>query len=328
MPRLLKNLLSRLHKPAGDDGADTGGTDTAVLEDPGQAGKEDRGDVVDPALNADTLAAVVADAGAGEPEEEGGVTDEPVQRGNRIPKGRLNEVIGQREAEKARADALQAQLDALQSKAPAAAPAPAPTPAPATTAAAPAADPGADLKALRAQARAAVAAGNDAEVARLDDLIDNAVLSIAEARVSQRYEQQQFVATTKAAAAQASAEFPYLDTPEGADVVDLILVSRDKKIAAGMPPGQALLEATRHIAPKFAPEGEALSRASTETDPLKDTRTANALARGAADSNRQPPTAQAGIGNRSTEPRVNVEKMTDKQFEDLPEAEKKRLRGD
>lgn len=328
MPRLLKNLLSRLHKPAGDDGADTSGTDTAVLEDPGQAGKEDRGDVVDPALNADTLAAVVADAGAGE--GEGATTEEPAQRGGRIPKARFDEVIGQREAEKARADALQAQLDALQSKAPAAAPAPTPTPAPApvASAAAPAVEPGTDLKALRAQARAAAAAGNEAEVARLDDLIDNAVLSIAEARVSQRYEQQQFVSTTKAAAAQASAEFPYLDTPEGADVVDLILLSRDKKIAAGMPPGQALLEATRHIAPKFAPEGEALGRASTEGAHAKDTRTANALARGATDSNLQPPTAQAGIGNRTTEPRVNVEKMTDKQFEDLPEAEKKRLRGD
>ena len=319
MPRLLKHLLSRLHKPAGEDGADTGGTDTAILDNPASTAKEDRGDLVDPALNAENLKSVVDDAGEG-----ADATTEPAQRTARIPKARFDEVIGQREAEKARADALEAELVALRAKAPAAAPPPvsAPVPAPVADTA------GADLKTLRAQSRAAAAAGNDAEVARLDDLIDNTVLAIAEQRVSQRYEQQQFVTTTKAASAQAIAEFPYLDTPDGADVIDMILVSRDKKIAAGMAPGQALLEATRHIAPKFAPEGAAPGGASPAVETARDTRTANALARGAADSSLQPPTAQAGIGNRTTETRVNVEKMTEKQFEDLSEAEKKRLRGD
>jgi hypothetical protein len=61
---------------------------------------------------------------------------------------------------------------------------------------------------------------------------------------------------------------------------------------------------------------------------LKDTRTANAIARGAADSNSQPPSAQAGIGNRATTAKVDVATITDEQFESMTEAEKKRLRGD
>jgi hypothetical protein len=120
-----------------------------------------------------------------------------------------------------------------------------------------------------------------------------------------------------------------LNTPEGADTLELILAARDRKIANGMPPHLALADAANTIAPKFAPEGETPpSRVSANGEPAKDSRPAAALARGAADSTAQPPALQAGIGQRATAARVNVSQMTEEQFEALTPAEKKRLRGD
>lgn len=324
MNPLLRKLFARLQKPAGDDGSDTGGTDAAVIDPPAAAGKEDRGDTVDPALNPDTLAAVVADAGA-EGEGDPAAAGEPASTGARIPKARFDEVNEGRKAEKARADALEAELAALKAGKPAtAAPRPAPAPAPA-----PAAAQAPDLKSLRAQHRAAVAAGDDGLVAALDEVIDAEVIRIAEDRAMQRYAQQQVATTLQSASDTVRAEFPYLDTADGAEVVEMIVALRDRKIAAGVEPAKALLDAARHVAPKFAPvDDENTGRASPEATPPKDTRTAAALARGAADSNLQPPTAQAGIGNRSSASRTNVATLTEEQFANLDAAEKKRLRGD
>ena len=128
-----------------------------------------------------------------------------------------------------------------------------------------------------------------------------------------------------------SKAYPYLNTDEGADALELILASRDAKIAKGMPAHLALLEAANTIAPRFAPEPEDAStpsRVSANGEPAKDSRPAAALARGAADSTAQPPALQAGIGQRATAARVNVSQMTEEQFEALTPAEKKRLRGD
>lgn len=269
---------------------------------------EDRGDDFTPTNEPEVLDGETGDASEAEPAQVA-----------RIPKARFDEVNEGRKAEKLRADAAEAELAALKAKA---APAPAPPPA------APAAEV-TDLKNLRAQSRQAIAAGDMALAATLDDMIDTEVLRLAESRAAQSYAQTVQEMTLKTATSAALLEFPWLDTPEGADVVDMIIALRDKKMAAGIDAGTALLEATRHIAPRFAPDGEtAPSRASTVMEGLKDTRSANALARGATDSNLQPPTTQAGIGNRTTATRVNVQTLTDEQFEKMDPAEKKRLRGD
>ena len=70
MNPLLRKLLSRVMTPAGDDGTDLGGTDTAVVDDPQASGgaaaePEDRGDVINPAVNAANLKAVL-ESGAGD----------------------------------------------------------------------------------------------------------------------------------------------------------------------------------------------------------------------------------------------------------------------
>lgn len=147
-------------------------------------------------------------------------------------------------------------------------------------------------------------------------------------QVEERGNQRQAVATLQQASAQAVADFPYLDTDDGAEALELIIASRDAKIARGMTPAEALRTAVATIAPRFAPETASPPLGVAAKEPFKDTRTAAALARGAADSNLQPPSVQAGVGNRATASRVNVSEMTEEQFESLSPAEKKRLRGD
>ena len=131
------------------------------------------------------------------------------------------------------------------------------------------------------------------------------------------------------AESQASLEsYPYLDTPDGEFALELIVAARNKAIASGVAPHIALRDAVAKIAPKFSPDGDTPPRDLPAAKTQADTRTQEALRRGAADSLRQPPAVQAGIGNRTTQARVEVEKLDEDQFANLSNAEKKRLRGD
>lgn len=259
------------------------------------------------------------DRGDNLPEEVSEAVDEVKPSGARIPKARLDEVISQRETLKEQlAEANRKLQEATATKdAPPAESVPA---APTTTA---------NLKDLRAQHREAMMDGDMDKAATLDELIDVEVIRIAEARFEQKQATQFQQTSLQAASAQALSDFPYLDTPDGAEALDLIVMSRDRKIAAGMAPARALIEAVSSIAPRFLPSGQANSdKGLSDTTASKDTRSANALLRGAADSNQQPPSIQAGVGNRATATRVDVAKLSEEQFENLPDAEKKRLRGD
>lgn len=282
---------------------------------------EDRGDsfTPKPELDAD------ADEGKGADKDAAADADLPAEdkpATGHIPKARFNEVISQREALKEQLAEANRQLAAAaaQPKTPAAV-----VPPVTQTPAAPAPE----LKALRAQYRDALMEGDMDKAASLDDLIDEEVMKIAETRITQRQAAQQGHAALQAASAQAVIDFPYLDTEEGAEALELIVMSRDRKMASGIAPAQALREAVQAIAPRFAPvDGAAPDKGLITPPKPADTRSANALTRGAADSNLQPASIQAGVGNRATAGRVNVEHLTEEQFENLPTAEKKRLRGD
>jgi hypothetical protein len=96
-----------------------------------------------------------------------------------------------------------------------------------------------------------------------------------------------------------------------------------------MAPSKALQLAVDKIAPKFAPaEGAPPTLGLPNGKPPVDTRTANAIARGAQASQAQPPVVQAGIGNRATAGTVDVASLTDEQFDALSDAEKAKARGD
>lgn len=340
MNPLLKMMMARLRAPAGDDGADTGGTDTAV---------DDRGDVVDPALTAENLEAVAGaeegdDAGSQEGAEgagdaasgDAGEGGQARQTPAGIPKARFNQVLQQRKDAEAALELANQELARYRAeaaaKAPAAAPASAATPAaaPAATPAAPAAQ---DLEAQEEAYEQALIDGDTKKAAQIRRAMTDTMMAQAKAEAKaeavQELTQRQAAQLLSTTAANVSAAFPYLNTEGGAEALDLILAARDRKIAAGMPPHLALLEAANTIAPKFAPADEGTpSRVSEKETRAKDLRPAAAIARGAADSTAQPPALQVGIGERATAARVNVAQLTEEQFEALTPAEKKRLRGD
>ncbi|WP_182340940.1 hypothetical protein [Comamonas koreensis] len=351
---LLLKLMKRLNE-AGDDGSDAGGTGAA----PAPAPAEDRGDVVDPELNASTLASLVGqDAGgegaeAGEAGGEGGEgagegqeadgAGEGGQGGRSagIPPARFNEVNERRkQAEKDLAEA-QAEIERLRQgvgQAPSPAPAPA-AGAPAAPAAAPAAPFDED-----AQEQAYVSALIDGDHKRAAEirkginahLRDEATKAAIQRADEQRQaEHQQAVGRALAAETALTVEkYPYLDTPEGAEAVELIVAARDAKIAKGVPAHEALRAAVAAIAPRFAPASAAAAAAPTpgkdsaSAAAPADSRTSAAIARGAAASVAQPPALNGGVGDRANAGRVNVAQMTDEQFENLSPAEIKKLRGD
>lgn len=336
MNPLLKMMMARLMAPAGDDGADTGGTDTAV---------DDRGDVVDPALTAENLEAVAGaeegdDAGSQEGAEGAGDTGngdageggQTRQAPAGIPKARFNQVLQQRKDAEAALELANQELARYRAEAAAKAPSAAPVSAaaPAATPAAPAAQ---DLEAQEEAYEQALIDGDTKKAAQIRRAMNDTMMAQAKAEAKaeavQELTQRQAAQLLSTTAANVSAAFPYLNTEGGAEALDLILAARDRKIAAGMPPHLALLEAANTIAPKFAPADEGTpSRVSEKETRAKDLRPAAAIARGAADSTAQPPALQVGIGERATAARVNVAQLTEEQFEALTPAEKKRLRGD
>ena len=279
---------------------------------------EDRGDTVTDAP-ATEAKAVDDDAEATDPDIK--------PAGGKIPKSRLDEVINQRETIKGERDSLKEQLAEAQRQLQASK---ATDGQPANTAPTTTTTPSPELKALRTQYREALMDGDIDKAATLDDLIDAEVLRVAEQRFEQRQASKASQTALQTASADAIADFPYLETPDGQEAVELIIMARDRKIANGMDASQALREAVATIGPKFQPDSDqgTPQYGLISTPKPVDTRIANALVRGAADSNQQPPSIQAGVGNRATAARVDVSKMSEEQFDSLPEAEKKRLRGD
>lgn len=316
--KALQRRLSAFHvlrKPADDDGSDLGGEviDATNPDTSDAAGAdEDRGDNFTPTTDAAPAPAAPA-AADDEPDEAAG-------KPTGIPKARFNEVNEARKEAEARAEALQRELDALKMQ-------PATT-APAPTPAAPAA-PEFDVDAAEQKYIELLMEGETAEATKLRSQINRHVAAEAA---------QQAIAIQKEAAARvdlqtvadkAVSDWPYLNTPEGADALDLIKASRDANIARGMSPAKALQLAVDKIAPRFAPADDGLTppKVDGEKTPV-DTRTANAIARGAKAADAQAPAVQAGIGNRATAGKVDYASLTDEQFAALSEAEKAKARGD
>lgn len=128
------------------------------------------------------------------------------------------------------------------------------------------------------------------------------------------------------------AEFPQLDHQSAAAdraAIDEVVEYRDFLVASkGIAPHTALRQAAERIA-----KANGWERQGESTDPAakpdKDGRTASQLKANAVAANRQPPTLNVGVGNRTTSVSArDVEGMSEDEFERLPEAEKRRLRGD
>ena len=335
MNPMLKKLLAIYMAPAGDDGTDTGGT--AVAE-PEAATPEDRGDVVDPGVSTEALQALVAsdkgegEGSAGAPAAAPAPADDedPGTPPPGIPKSRFVQVNEESKAAIARNAELEAELERLRAGQASAAPAPAPTAAPA-----PAAE--FDEDAQEEAYAAALMEGDTKKASSIRRAINAHVREQAAADARQEVEQQRLQdqqrATADALAAESQATlqaFPYLNTEEGKEALLLIVEARDGKIARGMAPLDALRSAVKAIAPKFAPagQGDTPSKDLPQAEPKTDLRQAAAVERGAKASMAQPAALTGGVGERAESGRINVAQLTDEQFEKLPDAEKRRLRGD
>lgn len=335
MNMLLKKLLSRYMAPAGEDGTDTGGTDT---------GSEDRGDDFTP--TGDDEAGEGADdgqsAGAGEDgagEDVAGVgdgdqaaadgADEPEdERGQRspgIPKGRFNEVNERRKELESENERLKRELAEARAAQPA---------APAAAYVATAAQPEAavfDVAAKEQEYAAALIEGDTGKAAKIRGEINSHLVEQAtqqaEGNIARRSAQQMLQAEVEVTLK----TYPWLDTPDGAEALDLIMAARDRAIYQGVAAHEALRSAVAKIAPRFKPTEDDDTPSGDLSGGAKgvDTRSSEAVRRGAADAVAQPPAMQVGVGNRATPAsRVDVTAMDDEQFAALSPAEKSRLRGD
>lgn len=283
------------------------------LDTPTDTAAEDRGDVV--TLDAPEPAVERASEKT-EPEEQQEDTHKPG-----IPKARFDEVNERRkEAERQLAEAQQ-QIEQLKQR---------PTETKALDVPQAQQPTGFDMKAQEKAYTDAMMEGDTDKALQIREAINNAILDEAETRAERRYSQRETERQTGDLVQKSIDEslqaYPYLDTEAGADALSLIMASRDAKIRAGTPPHQAIREAVELIAPKFAPDTP--TRVLPTSASIVDTRSADALRRGAADSNKQPPQMQAGIGNRATAAVPDVGAMTEAQFDALSDAEKRRLRGD
>lgn len=288
----------------------------------GAAEAEDRGDNLEPEVSQESLKSLVKSA----PVDD---EDLPNQsHGISIPKARFDAVNNKAKEAERQLEIANAELATLRAGKPPANAAAPQVEQPAATQ--PEALNNVSLRALRKEYHQALMDGDTDKAEELTDKIDAQVIAIAEYRVEQRQASKAVANSMAEVTTQALKDYPFLDTPAGADALDAIIAGRDRRIQGGMGAVQALSEAVSAIAPRFAGEQDANQVQGLESKKgLTDTRTSNAVARGARDSNSQPASLLAGQGNRTTASRpLNGEDMTEEQFSNMTQAEKKAARGD
>lgn len=310
-------------KPAEEGGADGGG---AATEE-----KPDMGNDLDPEQpDEQATSDGVGDGGespAGsntEAEGEDGADGQGGKRSAGIPKARFNEVNEERKEALRKLEAAEEELKRLRAateKPAATAPAAAPA----------AASDDADIDAKEQEYAEALYAGDGKKAAAIRREINEQLVKQATAQAREvaatEFTARESKTLLQAAVQTAVAAYPWLNDPEGADALDLILAARDQRISKGMPAHLALIEAVNKIAPKFAPDSDTPSRVSEKQEPAKDLRTPAAIARGLADSDRQPAAAQAGIGNRATPNRIDWKALDEDQLAAVPKDELRKALG-
>lgn len=314
-----------------DDTGDVISINGVATEDPPKDPPviEDRGDVVveadadkevktDPPASTTATPAAAATPAAGD-DTDAGKKEMP----GYVPRARLNEVLDTNKDLKAQlAEAQRVAQEALAMTKPAAA-------APATPAA-----PAWDESAKEQEYADALIDGDTKKAAairvEINGHIREQATTEAETRVEARQSQSAAKGDLDSAVSEAIEKFPYLNADGGEEALDAIVALRDTRFAqGGITMGNALRYAVGKLADKLAPESDGTPGRVLPTDPGKtDTRPSNALARGAADANLQPPSTQVGAGNRQTAGRVDVAAMDDDQFKNMSKTDKKRLRGD
>jgi hypothetical protein len=131
-----------------------------------------------------------------------------------------------------------------------------------------------------------------------------------------------------AAAAAVIEKYPeFNDTGESAnpEAIAELVELRDFYIASkGMRPAEAITRAADKVAKMYNLDKPEPADESKQVDD----RTVVAIKRGAKIAATQPSTTAVGVGTRQDAAKVNIQNMTEEQFDALPESEKRRMRGD
>lgn len=331
MNMLLIKMMKRLNE-AGEGGSDAGGAATAVLDADDaymQMSEEERsrlrGDDARGAVNPEALAAVLAKEDASQQPSDGRPTDAEeadasASSGSGIPRARFNEVNDRRKALETEVEQLRAQLAGAQ---PAAGAAPA-QPQQQVPQAAP--EPY-DIEAAEERYLQLVLDGDTKSATKLRMEINGVLQDAAYSRFHYESAALQQTAEENKTIDTLLQNYPWLEGPEGVEAMDLIEASVVMKVSKGARKAQALEEAVNAIAPRFAPGAHPTGAVRPNARHV-DIRPQRANERGALDSQLQPAQLQAGLGNRATAPQIDGVKLTDEEYEALPEAERKKLRGD
>ena len=325
----LKHFLIRYMAPAGDDGADAGGTgtgaaDTMVLDDdaylslPEEERSRLRGDQMDgQASPAPAPVAAAADAavmtGVVAAPSDTDLEGTNTEKGSGIPRARFNEINDRRKALEAENEALRAQIAGQGAQSPAAAPAHQHQQF--------------NIAEAEEQYTQLMLDGDAKAASTLRMQINQALHEQAYARFAQESSAQQEQTKMTATVGQLLEQYPWLDTADGQEALDAIEGAVFIRMQRGMSREQATVESVNLIAPRFAPAGSP-SRAGRDGGANVDIRVQRANERGAADSMLQPATLQAGMGNRAMPQKIDASKLSDDEYMALPEAERKKLRGD
>lgn len=188
-----------------------------------------------------------------------------------------------------------------------------------------------DFKAKRKERAEAMMDGDTELVAQIDQEIDEALLSEAERRAEARLAAREAEKEAKAlanialeAANKALIDYPFLK--ENDEAMSEVIALRDVYQNAGVPRPEAIAKAASRIATLYGHKPAANGAEDGKAGARKQT----SMARNADAANRQPPpTSRMGAGNRATvDKAVNPLQMTAEEIAALPQAEKKRLRGD
>jgi hypothetical protein len=283
---------------------------------------EDRGDNPNPYETPENLAAV-----AGEDEEE--VEDGAAKaKGSRVvPHERFNEVNETLKAERAARLKLEEELARLRGMVTAGKPDQGAQPQPKAF----------DIDAKEEEYANALMEGDVKKAAQIRKEINAEITrqalenasSAAEARVSARVAKSEFENTVAAVIE----TYPFLDSTSKAanqEAIEMVVALRDGFIAKGDSPAEALAKAASKVGPLFSQETPSDDAAEDRASGTKvlELRRKSAITRNARTAAQQPPPL-GGVGNRASNLALrDVEQMTDEEFQALPAAEKRRLRGD
>lgn len=314
--------------------------DDIELDEELNIGGEDRGDNVDPNLPDDDDELDVGSDGKGEgegaPDDAKPDADEELDaddlaelagegKSKSVPHSRFNEVNEQLKTERAERLRLEEELARARGAGkPQDKPADPPADAPAAF----------DFDAAEERFAAALYEGDQAAAKQIRAEIRQAERAEfermaedrAEKRLQERMQQQEqesLKTRVETAAIDAVTKYPFLNSDAdeaNAEAIEEVVALRDYYVNRGTPLDQAIAKAADKVGKRYATEQPA---GDGKPDPVKPS--AEQLARNLERSNRIPPRG-VGAGERSQ--KMDYEALTEEQFDALPDAEKRKARGD